>query len=107
MKKYFSILLLIFVCSSCVENAIDSKQEDNSPRTLESLLTKSSGAEQEDRLTMMNTVQSDVDNFMMGRVLVQDGVYVLAIKREDATFLGVPSEVYDWYIEYVARLNDQ
>lgn len=50
---------------------------------------------------------SDVDNLMMGRVIQQDSIFILAIKREDALFLGVSADIYDKYIDYVDRLNEQ
>ena len=31
----------------------------------------------------------------------------LAIKKEDALFLGVTEDVYDKYLDYVVRLNEQ
>ena len=104
MRKYLLVLLLLLACSSCIENAIDSRQEEDRPRTLQSLLTKS-GTEPEDSLVMLNKLQSDVDNLMMGRVVEKDGVFVLAITRETAYYFGVPDEVYDMYVEYVDVLN--
>lgn len=50
---------------------------------------------------------SDVDNLMMGRVIQQGSIFILAIKREDALFLGVSADIYDKYIDYVDRLNEQ
>lgn len=44
---------------------------------------------------------------MMGRVLQRDSVFVLAIKKEDALFLGISEDVYDRYLDYVDRLNEQ
>lgn len=73
--------------------------------SLESL-TSRSGVEQEDSLVVMSRLQSDVDYLMMSRVLQKDGLFVLAIKREDALFLGVSEAVYDHYVEYVYRLNN-
>lgn len=98
--------MLLLACSSCIENAIDSRQEEDRPLTLQSLLTKS-GAEPEDSLVMLNKLQSDVDNLMMGRVINRNGTFVLAITREAAGYYGVPDEVYDMYIEYVSTLNEQ
>lgn len=71
------------------------------------LLTKS-GMErsvQGDSLFMMNKIQKDVDHLMMNRIIFKDSVYVLAIRREDAIFLGVSEETYDRYVEYVEGLN--
>ena len=31
----------------------------------------------------------------------------LAIKKEDALFLGVTEDVYDKYLDYVVRLNER
>lgn len=91
-----------------MENTIDSQhtEEQDKPRTLRSLMTRSSSVPQEDSLTMMSKLQSDVDNLMMGRVIKKDSVFILAIKREDALFLGVSEDVYDKYLDYVDRLNE-
>lgn len=107
MKHYLFVLTLI-VCCSCVENPIDSQQleEQNIPRSLRSLMTKSSSTPQEDSLTIMSKLQSDVDNLMMGRVIKKDSLFVLAIKKEDALFLGVSQDIYDKYLDYVDRLNE-
>lgn len=60
---------------------------------------------QGDSLFMMNKIQKDVDHLMMNRIIFKDSVYVLAIRREDAIFLGVSEETYDRYVEYVEGLN--
>ena len=91
-----------------MENTIDSQhtEEQDKPRTLRSLMTRSSSVPQEDSLTMKSKLQSDVDNLMMGRVIKKDSVFILAIKREDALFLGVSEDVYDKYLDYIDRLNE-
>lgn len=69
-------------------------------------MTRSSVIENElDTLLSMSRVQSDVNNLMMGRIVVIDSVFVLSLKEEDALFLGVSEEIYDKYLEYVERLN--
>lgn len=69
-------------------------------------MTRTSVIENElDTLLSMNRVQSDVNNLMMGRIVVIDSVFVLSLKKEDALFLGVSEEIYDKYLEYVERLN--
>ena len=35
-----------------------------------------------------------------------NNTFVLSIKREDAIFLGIPSELYDSYVDYVEKLNN-
>ncbi len=107
MKRLLLTLSVIFTICSCVENTVDSQfQEDqNKPLTLHSLITRS-GMVQEDSLVVKSKLQSDVDNLMMGRVLFKDSVFVLSLKKEDATFLGVSDEVYDRYLDYVDRLNE-
>ena len=42
----------------------------------------------------------------MSRIIFKDSVYILAIKRQDAIFLGVSEETYDRYMEYVEKLNN-
>lgn len=107
--KQFSCILMLFLCCSCIRNTVDAQFDDvqDKPRTLRSLMTKSGTYPQEDSLTMMSKLQSDVDNLMMGRVVMKDGAFVLALKREDALFLGVSEDVYDRYLDYVDRLNEQ
>lgn len=43
MKRYLYILIMIFLCSSCIENTVDAQYEEDSekPKTLRSLMTKS------------------------------------------------------------------
>lgn len=70
-------------------------------------MTKSGTIPQEDSLTTISKLQSDVDNLMMARILQKDGIYILALKLEDALFLGISEDVYEHYLNYVARLNEQ
>lgn len=109
MKQHLSVLILLLLCSSCIENTIDSQQinEQHSPKTLRSILTKTTDTNTEDSLTIMSRLQSDVDNLMMGRVILKDSIFILALKREDALFLGISEDVYDKYLDYVDRLNEQ
>ena len=73
---------------------------------MRSIMTRTSVIENElDTLLSMSRVQSDVNNLMMGRIVVIDSVFVLSLKEEDALFLGVSEEIYDKYLEYVERLN--
>ncbi len=105
--KNLSYLIIVALLSSCVENNVDStintREDEN--RTLSSLLTKSSSI-QEDSLTVMSKLQSDTDNLMMNRIIFKDSVFVLALKKEDAVFLGITESTYDIYIDYVNRLNE-
>lgn len=108
MKKYLFPILILLTCSSCIENAIDSRQEEEDrPLTLESLLTRSSGMVQEDSLTMKYKLQSDVDHLMMSQILYKDSVFILAMKKEEAEFLGISDEMYEKYLNYVMSLNEQ
>lgn len=109
--KHLFVFSLLFLCTACIENVIDSRGrggEQNEPQSLYSLIggTKTPDT-QEDSLTMVSRTQSNVDNLVMGRVVRKDSMFVLSIKREDAVFLGVPNEVYDEYLDYVMKLNEQ
>ena len=109
--KSFSVvvLLMLALCCACVNNPLDSKQEDQISKTkpLKALLTKSGiPPVQEDSLTMMSKLQKDVNHLMMNRITLKDSVYVLSIKRQDAIFLGISEEIYDRYLEYVISLNE-
>ena len=110
MKQYLTFFMTVLLaCISCVDNPLDSKQENHSKKdtSLRSILTKSGTIyPQEDSLTMMNKIQKDVDYLMMNRIILKDSVFILGIKRQDALFIGVSEDVYDRYVEYVARLNE-
>ena len=43
---------------------------------------------------------------MLSRIVKINNTYVLSLKREDAIFLGIPSELYDSYVDYVDKLNN-
>lgn len=60
MKRYLYILIMIFFCSSCIENTVDAQYEEDSekPKTLRSLMTKSGTIPQEDSLTVKSKLQS-------------------------------------------------
>jgi len=108
MKSVSPILMMLIFCSACINNPLDSKQEDHicKDNPLRALLTKSASINhQEDSLTMMSRLQKDVDHMMMNRIIFKDSIYVLAIRRQDAAFLGVSEDVYDRYVEYVSGLN--
>lgn len=108
MKKNLYIFLVAFTCCSCIQNPLDSQpiERQSEPKSLRSLVTKSGIAIIEDSIMIMSKVQADVDNLMMGRVTLKDSLFVLAIKKEDALFLGVSESIYDDYLEYVDRLNE-
>ena len=108
MKPHLRLLLMQFLCVSCINNPLDSKHEDHNKHDspLRTLLTKTSSTFQEDTLTMMSKTQKDVDYLMMNRVIFKDSIFVLSIKRQDAIFLGVPEDVYERYAEYVLKLNE-
>lgn len=108
MKRYLFVQFLMFLLCSCAENQIDSQSvaDQDKPMTLRSLVTKSSMMPPEDSLAIISKLQSDMDNLMMGRVIRKDSIFVLAIKKEDALFLGVSEEIYDAYLDYIDRLNE-
>lgn len=108
MKLNFAILLMLVMCCACINNPLDSKQEDHikEKNPLRAILTKSgSVSEPEDSLVKMSKLQKDVDHLMMNRIIFKDSIYILAIRRQDAVFLGVSEETYDRYVEYVIKLN--
>ena len=107
MNKLLLTATTLLLFSSCVEEKISSQQDvDGLPHSLNSLLkTKSAPISETDSLKILSKLQSSIDNLMLGRVLMKDSVYILAIKKEDALFLGVSEDVYNQYLEYVDNLN--
>ena len=110
-KILFSMVafIVVLMLPSCVEHLAvmdDVPLEDPSKKSGPDLLATRAEAVQEDSLAIMSKLQSDVDYLMMSRVLQKDGVFVLAIKREDALFFGISEAVYDHYVDYVNQLNN-
>ena len=112
MERLTFCKLLVVVFStfllSCVENSLDGKIIVSQPSqglTLEALTTRGTIPIEEDSLTVRSKQQSDVDHLMMSRIIHKNGQYVLAIKKEDALFLGVSEEVYNKYVEVVNAYN--
>ena len=107
MKKFIVFVSALLLFSSCVEEQVAPQQENNeTKRHLRSLLkTKSSPLSPADSLKILSVIQSDLDNLMLGRVIMKNGKYILSVKKEDALFLGVSEVVYNKYIEYVDNLN--
>lgn len=70
MKHLFAFLTLL-LCTACIENAIDSRggEEQDEQLSLHSLLggTKAADA-QEDSLTMVSRIQSDVDMMNLNEI---------------------------------------
>ena len=110
-KILFSMVafIVVLMLPSCVEHLAvmdDVPLEDPSKKSGPDLLATRAEAVLEDSLAVMSKLQSDVDYLMMSRVLQKDGVFVLAIKREDALFFGISEAVYDHYVDYVNQLNN-
>lgn len=110
--KFFPKIAVIFaavaVLGGCINDTTTDVKISNietQKQKVESILSRTV-VEPVDSLTMLSRQQSDVDNLMMGRVIFKDSVYTLAIKREDAIFLGVSEKTYDRYQEYVEQLNN-
>lgn len=106
--KIVVILAAVTVLGGCINDTttdIKISNIETQKQKVESILSRTV-VEPVDSLTMLSRQQSDVDNLMMGRVIFKDSVYTLAIKREDAIFLGVSEKTYDRYQEYVEQLNN-
>lgn len=104
------LLVIVFttIFVSCVENTLDGKivvKEPSQGLTLESLTTRGTIPIEEDSLTIRSKQQADVDNLMMSRIVQKDGQYILAIKKEDALFLGISEDVYNEYVGVVNEYN--
>lgn len=112
MKRltFCKLLVVVFFTSllSCVENTLDGKIVVSQPSqglTLEALTTRGTIPIEEDSLTVVSKQQSDVDHLMMSRIVQKNGQYVLAIKKEDALFLGISEDVYNKYVGVVNEYN--
>ncbi len=109
-RTLHKLLVVVFaaIFVSCVENTLDDKivtKEPSNVLTLESLTTRGTIPIEEDSLTVISKQQSDVDHLMMSRIVQKNGQYVLAIKKEDALFLGISEDVYDKYVGVVSEYN--
>ena len=107
-KFTFSILVVSALCCGCMRDNVDQnvKESEQSEARVSSLPMTRAGENNEiDTLAVISLIQSDHDNFMMGRVIFKTDRYELCIKRADAKFFGVTDELYDEYVSYVERLN--
>lgn len=107
LSKIAVVSAVVAMLSGCINDTTTDVKVNNikeQMQMVEKVLSRTV-VNQTDSLTMMSRQQSDVDNLMMGRVVFKDGIYTLAIKREDAIFLGVSEEIYDKYQKYVEELN--
>ena len=107
MNKLLPLSIALLLFSSCVEEQVSPLRGGDEPQnSFKALLkTKSAPLSKLDSLKILSNIQSDVDNLMLGCVIMKDSIYVLAIKKEDAVFLGVSDDVYTRYQEYVEDLN--
>ena len=108
LSKLLVVVVFATIFVSCVENTLDGKivvKEPSQGLTLESLTTRGTIPIEEDSLTIRSKQQADVDNLMMSRIVQKDGQYILAIKKEDALFLGISEDVYNEYVGVVNEYN--
>lgn len=106
--SYILGILLLTTLHSCysIPAAIDNNGDmglNNDNRVL--VTNRSTVITREDSLKMISDIQGDIDHLMLNRIIKKDGIYILAIKREDANFLGIDNTTYDRYLDYVERLN--
>lgn len=111
MKK-ISIFALLCIAMSCTlqEHSPTEPSSEDVPLTLKSVLaptTRSAAGETLDSAYARSRIQSDKDIFMLNRVVFKNGVYILALKESDAAFLGISSDIYGRYVDYVNNLNEQ
>ncbi len=111
MKK-ISIFALLCIAMSCTfqEHSPTEPSSEDVPLTLKSVLaptTRSAVGETLDSAYVRSRIQSDKDIFMLNRVVFKNGVYILALKESDAAFLGISSDIYGRYVDYVNNLNEQ
>lgn len=101
-------MMFIFMLHSCysVPASIDIQEVESTKGNNRRLATtRSTVITREDSIRMICKIQGDIDNLMLNRVIKKEDIYVLAIKREDANFLGIDNTTYDRYLDYVERLN--
>ena len=106
---YIFIFFTLLLTTSCLNNSLDSSIVDNQEktRTLNTLTTRSVSTIPNDSLSIKSKQQSDLDLFMLSRIVQKDGSYTLAIKKQDALFLGVSESMYDFYLNLATEYNNQ
>ncbi|MBE6201801.1 MAG: hypothetical protein E7134_06425 [Rikenellaceae bacterium] len=107
--KTLTIFLIMLLMTSCLNSTLDTPIVERSEgnRTLHSLTTRSVPTIPDDSISIKSKQQSDLDLFMLSRIVQKDGNYVLAIKRQDALFLGVSESMYDFYLNLATEYNNQ
>ncbi len=59
----------------------------------------------EDSLRMVYEIQTNREGFLVRHIGQENGEWTIRISRENALTLGISAETYDFYQEYVNRLN--
>ena len=105
MKRIFFAILVVASTAACAvsENTISSQER----REMNTFRTKSSmtGVSPADSVRMVYEAQTSKSALLQSLVMKKDGTWVLAINKEQAMSLGIPSDLYDNYAEYVSNLN--
>lgn len=106
---YIFLALSFITLYSCFHtptelDSLDPHKTDNKSNRITP--TRSTIVNQDDSLTMISNIQGDLNNLLLSRIVKINNTYVLSLKREDAIFLGIPSELYDSYVDYVDKLNN-
>lgn len=112
MKTYTTQLttLLLVLLTSCMsepmqENIIPESSTGKSPVKMRSM-SKTSAAV--DTVALKSKIQSDYDLVLMNHIVRSDkGQYVLCLTKEDASEIGIPSELYECYSSFVESLNPE
>lgn len=69
-------------------------------------MTKTSAAV--DTVALKSRIQSDYDLVLMNHIVRTDeGQYVLCLTKEDASEIGIPSELYESYSSFVESLDPE
>lgn len=107
-RNYLSILLLsgiICVTTSCIDE-IKDPQKDPDCYTIPIVTKASEGYNKTDSLTIISRYQSDPDIIMLNNITYDStGKPMLLISREEAEDLGISTEIYQKYYDYVYTEN--
>ena len=110
MKKTQHLLmaagLLAVMLTGCAVMEQEETCPDAAPRAI--LRVKSGGEEsesEEEAKRQLYLLQTSKYYLMTGQIGFKNKKYYLRMSKEEASFLGVPSELYDFYADYVNKLN--
>ena len=102
-----ALLCMFVTIVSCSPRIMeDVPQESYTQKTRHPHFVRTKTANTSDSLQSIVLRQHSPQLRLLDQTLYIDGKYVSAMTREEAATVGIPTEVFDAYENYLARINE-